>query len=383
MSAAIAYEKRLFKVHSNGKVGDWLIQVAANDDGTATLKRLSTKVIGGKPVETVTNITKGKNIGRANETSPIEQALSEAKSKVSKQLDKGYVEEIPAEGSQVSNSLGLAMPMLAKPIEKVKSWAFPIIAQPKLDGHRMLATVNEQQEVVLYSRKGKPMNIPHIAAELAELYESGRWDGQTLDGELYHHGTALQTISSWAKRLQPDTAKLRYHVYDIVLRNIPYAERDGLLTNIFAGANTKAITLVYGYVLHNQEQLNHLHQTNINDGYEGTMVRWGDAGYEDGKRSSSLLKVKDFQDAEFTITGYALGKPYIRPEREYQVPVFQCTTENGKTFDVTAHGTMEEKDQIAQDIERYIGRKLTVKFFNLTPDGIPFLPVALRFYDEL
>ena len=31
-------------------------------------------------------------------------------------------------------------------------------------------------------------------------------------------------------------------------------------------------------------------------GYEGTILRWGDAGYKSKSRSSNLLKYKDFQD---------------------------------------------------------------------------------------
>ena len=36
-------------------------------------------------------------------------------------------------------------------------------------------------------------------------------------------------------------------------------------------------------------------------GYEGTILRHGTTGYEDDKRSRNLIKVKDYDEAEFKI----------------------------------------------------------------------------------
>lgn len=382
----IKFQKQLFKVHSSGKVGDWVITVAANDDGTAVLTRAATKVIGGKPVETVTFITEGKNIGKSNETTPARQAHLEALSRVSKQLDKGYVEEMPKEGAAVTNALGLVQPMLAFPVDKVKGWTFPVTAQPKLDGHRMLACVDNAGRVVMYSRQGKPIHLPHIAKDLLVAYEMGAWNGETLDGELYIHGETLQSISSLVKKLQPRSEEVVYHIYDVVIMNRDYNERADVLADMFSFKTVgllDSLRRVPSIIVGDQEEIDAIHSENLAAGYEGTMLRWGDAGYENGKRSKSLLKVKNFQDAEFEIIGFGWGKPYVRVDREYRVPIFRCKTADGKEFDVTAHGTMEEKDAIADEVHRYIGAYLTVKYFNLTPDGVPFLPVALRFYDVI
>jgi DNA ligase-1 len=381
------YTKQLFKVHSTGKVGDWVITVTDNGDGTATLTRESTKVLGGTAVKTITNITAGKHIGKANETTPRYQAQLEALSKVAKQLDKGYVESMPQDGDKVTNSMGLVQPMLAHPIDKVKDWTFPVIAQPKLDGHRMLACVDQQGRVVMYSRQGKPINLPHIASSLLEAYEIGAWQGETLDGELYIHGETLQTVSSLVKKLQPRSEEVLYHIYDTVTINQSYAERVGsVLDDLFGmmdDGRPMALRRVYSERINHQGRLDEMHGENLAAGYEGTMIRWGDTGYENGKRSKSLLKLKDFQDAEFEIIGFGWGKPYVRPDREYRVPIFKCATKGGESFDVTAHGTMEEKDALANKVESYVGKMLTVKYFNFTPAGVPFLPVSLRFHETV
>ena len=52
------------------------------------------------------------------QTSPLQQAILEAESKVKLKLDKGYVDEIPKAGSVATNTLGFIQPMTAHPLKK-------------------------------------------------------------------------------------------------------------------------------------------------------------------------------------------------------------------------------------------------------------------------
>lgn len=374
---------KLFKIHSNNQIGDWTLTITANDDGTATMRRTSCKVIGGKAVETITIFSEGKNIGRANETTPLEQALIEAASKHRKQLDKGYVVEMPKEGDQVTNSLGFKKPMLATAIEKVKKWDFPVYASPKLDGHRMLATVQNGQ-VVLYSRQGKILDVEHIRSELQELLDQKIWDGTTVDGEVYVHGETLQRISSLVKKPTTESKALKYYIYDMIL-DVPYEERKQKIYSTFLlhDVAISHIKVTAQHTTENDGQLALIHSTWLAEGYEGTIVRHGDTGYEDGKRSRSLMKKKDFQDAEFKIISVEQGKPVIKSNCTYQVAIYGCNTKEGKYFTATAPGTMREKHDAWSFRADAIGKLLTVKFFNYTKDGIPFLPVALRIREDV
>ena len=63
--------KTLYKKDSKGKVRQWDVSVS---DSTITV---SSGLLDGKKTSQVT-ACKGKNIGKANETSPEEQALLEA-----------------------------------------------------------------------------------------------------------------------------------------------------------------------------------------------------------------------------------------------------------------------------------------------------------------
>lgn len=376
------FEQLLYKAHSNGKVGTWSVRVT--DEGTHALMTVaSAKVIGGKEVVTPTQYKVGKNIGRANETTPLKQAVLEAMSKVSKKLDNGYLEDMPEEGSVAKNGLGLIKPMLAKPLEDVKNWDYPVMVQPKLDGHRMLATAIDGK-VTLYSRQAKVLNVAHIQEELQAIYDAGIWSGNTIDGELYLHGESLQNIGSLIKKPKPESINLRYHVYDTDTEYC-YQDRSTALWHTFCAADSKGLTQYWRTVPYltcrDEEFLNQSHTEYLDQGYEGTMVRQFDIGYEQGKRSSSLMKKKTFQDAEFEIIGSLRGKPNVRQGTE--VGIYRCRTDSGVEFQVTAPGNAQEKHTHALEGKQNIGKHLTVQFFNLTADGCPFHPVALRIREDV
>lgn len=133
------YTQTLYNLDSKGSLRQWFISVESHEDKTATIS-VTQGLKDGKLIERKTQVTVGKNIGRANETTPVQQAISEAKSKVRKQIDKGYTEEIPSADSAGKNGLGFVKPMLALVFEKAKGVNLSLYTiQPKLDGFRLLA----------------------------------------------------------------------------------------------------------------------------------------------------------------------------------------------------------------------------------------------------
>jgi ATP-dependent DNA ligase len=384
------FEERLFKHHNNGEIGDYIVKVIKDANDNATLSRTSTKVLGGKPVETLTYIV-GKNIGRANETSSENQAVKEALAKIKKQLDKGYVKTIEDANAPATNALDLPQPMLATPIEKINEAdrVFPCFVQQKLDGHRCISTV-ANGKVMLYSRGGKEIVLPHISDALQSLFDDGSWDGKyQLDGELYRHGMTRQEISSLTKKLKTGSGQVEYHIYDCISEE-PFATRSEYLLNLLDDSGHSLVT-VPTFVAHSFEEVKSMHAEYVGLGYEGTMLRFGGVKYETGKRSKSLAKFKDFQDAEFEIVSYQLGKPDIRPDMTYQRPVLTCREpKTGALFNVTAPGSMQQRHALhEQGLDNCIGKQLSVKFFEYTDctigngKGVPFLPVAIDIREDL
>ena len=309
-----------------------------------------------------------EQIERGKATRTIdEQVMSRMASRISKQRDKGYVlNYMEARINETTNTLGLPKPMLAKKLRDVKNIDFSnAIVQPKFDGNRcMIYCENGVNKA--YSRNGKPVEaISHILADI-DIPER-----TILDGELYCHGYPLQTIVSWIKRKQLNTLKLKYHVYDTVSAE-PYKRRSELIRAIPHGSS---IVPVYGESCGSTVELNDSFRIYRAEGYEGAILRWGKAGYEDGKRSKYLVKVKHWEDAEFCVIDIIESKDGWA--------ILICAIEGGATFRVSAPGTVAEKTEILCNYEYYIGKMVTVEYANLTKDGIPFHPIAKSFRDDI
>ena len=362
---------KLYKNHGT-KIGSWEIWT----DGAIVHSR-ACKVLGGKPVLSQYE-AKPKNVGRTNETTAEQQAVLESISKAKLKRDKGYVDSLDKADAPVSNTLGLPLPMLAKPIDKVKpesiDWSFALV-QPKLDGHRAL-----YKDGMLYSRQGKVLeNMDHILAAI------GMCDlkNHHLDGELYIHGMPLQEVSRLIKKWRPESILVEYHIYDIVGEG-HYGERCGPLNELHHGLLDPVLQPVETIVVNNMKMVDEFHEKYRAQGYEGTMLRHGKTPYRDGKRCSGLLKIKQFHDAEFKVVGYEEGKPYIKEDKTYQVPVWICETlPGGPRFNVTAHGNIQQKDEQWIYRDDYLREELTVRYHYLSEDGIPQLPVAIRWKEQL
>jgi DNA ligase-1 len=357
----------LYKNH-HGVIGTWEGWTVGS-----TLFSRSRKVIGGKAVQHQADIV-GKNIGRSNERTPEEQAVLELDSKTRLKIDKGYVVTEADAQAPATNGMGLPKPMLATPIEKVKAakidWATAYV-QPKLDGHRAL-----YKDGILYSRQGKPLNLPHINKAI----EKAGLSHLHLDGELYVHGMALQHVSRLIKKYTDNSLQVKYHIYDIVSEDA-FFERSCQYWQ--AAKSNPYIELVDTAAVSSMEEVLAYHKDFRDLGYEGTMLRFSNDPYGTDKRSRTLLKIKEFHDAEFPVVGWVAGKPAIRGSQVWNVPVWTCETAEGKTFNVTAAGDQAAKDGQYQHAEKYIGKQLTVKYHYLSSDGIPQLPIALRWREDV
>jgi len=189
--------------------------------------------VGGQ-LQRSRKVAEGKNLGKKNETTPVEQAKLEAQSLHKHKLDRKYA-ETPEEAQEQ-----LPLPMLAHAYKgsKKKKFEWPAHIQPKLDGVRCLAQRDADGSIALTSRQGKPWVIPHIAEQLDGWLE----EGTVLDGEIYVHGESCQRITSWAKSADPngksykeESLRLVYSVYDMPSVDgddtLPWIQRFGKLYN--------------------------------------------------------------------------------------------------------------------------------------------------------
>lgn len=354
-------EIMLYRKNANS-IGTWRIWA---EGGTIHIAHAT--VLGGSEVHHKEGVDVNLS-GRSLQ----EQVALRIRSRVSRMKDKGYKDSFEEAMKSSSNQLGLDRPMLAHPIERVSTVNYAgAVLQKKLDGHRCLIT-RQDGEIIAYSRQGKRIDaIKHILRYMEERLP----EGTTVDGELYCHGHKLQTLSSWIKREQPATANLFFVAYDLISPD-RYIDRHEELRGIIGtgdtGAPGRVVALPYRpYEDQNQTSL-YFKQVR-GEGFEGLMLRTDGRGYEAGKRSSSLLKIKEFFDEEFLVVGFEASKTGWA--------ICKCVTMDGKPFDCSAPGTVEEKTEVLRNQAKYLNKRLTVQFAHWTDDGLPFQPTALRWED--
>jgi DNA ligase-1 len=322
-------------------------------------------------------IESGKNLGKKNATTAAEQAASEARSAWDKKKTGGYAESLDdAHVPGVADAAAVAaheaiLPMLAHDYSKRgKDIKFPCYVQAKLDGVRCIF-----KNGVLTSRQGKVFpDMEHITTDLegVEL---------VLDGELYSDTLTFQQFVGLVRKKKHNAAEkvllrqVKYWVYDCV-NDEPFENRIETLWEMFGERSYDHIKLLPTDECKTKAELKGFHDRFVAEGKEGLIIRNKAGLYQLAARSKDLQKFKEFEDAEFTVVEYTDGVG-----SEKGLVIWVCETEDKKKFSVRPRGTHEERAELFEDAESYVGKKLTVRYQELTEDGIPRFPVGIAFRD--
>lgn len=323
--------------------------------------------------QTSTKIATPKNVGRANETNGHQQALIEAQAMWTKRVERKYRTDINAAQETIY------LPMTAHKLsEKRHLVKYPATIQPKFNGLRCTASWKDGQ-ICLTSRGGKPYTAPQHIIQQLQLFIPKT---AKLDGELYRHGSTLQSLNSWVKKKGPHTHKVEYHIYDVPqwdgIEDLTWRERWDCLPTLETLRPAAATNIFFSetYEVQSEAEAKQYQKDFVSRGYEGGMLRTYEGLYLWGHQSSDLLKIKDFQDAEFVVVGFHGGDPGTK--EEFCV-VWECETADGKRFSARPRGSLASRQAYMKKAQDYIGEKLTVRYFDITPDGVPFNPVGLVF----
>lgn len=331
--------------------------------------------------------------------SVIQQADLEYTSIVNKYLDKGYkklsaltskkFEELtPTEMDQLvptikSDSAGNLKPMLAKDYNKCQNSVLDklMYCSRKLNGVRCMMKW-DGEKVITVSRGGKNYDCAaqRLTAAVTTYLQNN--PDVILDGELYHHGHYLQELSGIARKQEwdPRCEILQYWIYDIADDKMEFEDRLEILNELREGEfkDSKIIHVLEHFQTMCWKDIKTLHDKWVSEGYEGVVARKPNKPYEFGKRNSTMIKVKEYQDGEFLIVDYRDG---LRDEDF----CFICETSDGKPFAAKPIGDRELKALYMENIEDIIGQMGIVKFFEISKEGIPLQPIfqAVRYSEDL
>lgn len=358
---------------------------------------------------------------------------------ISKDLRAGFSE------STVNKVIARCIPtfdcMLAHKFEasRVKKW--PIVAEPKLDGVRVLAFVDViDQKVGFYSRSGKEFTtFDHLKrpildmvsnyrealkADACDEYDAlGLPDGDdtdtnvldeiyarrgvddmldpVLDGEIVS-GSFNKTVSEVRKKDAQATDAF-FNVFDVlpaslfkeddkVPSTLNYAERRKLLEAMVPTGDSP-VKLLPRYLVSSEAEIHALYSSVRADGLEGLIIKDPDAFYH-RRRNHAWMKIKAEESTDVPIVGYEEGTgKYAGMLGAIIVAFDKKCHENG------AHGANHDHEGAVrvnvgsglsdsqrksfwEDRDELPGRVIEVEFHEITPDGSLRHPRFKRFRDD-
>lgn len=287
-----------------------------------------------------------------------------------------------------------------------------LLVSPKIDGYRCLIGYNAQRdELQFFSRNGTLYESCHgLVPELKPLFLKD--PKLILDGELFSPYCTFGELSSLARRLSarttPEMRAIQAHLlfffaFDVISSqhlspSAPFSLRYKHLQKLIphccvikkASTNGCIITTIKNEKLKGEydtigsKRVFHvpaekLGSSNVSDvlkkacilGFEGIMIRRPEFPYEH-RRSVGLLKLKEVEDAEFTVVGVVPGAG----KWKNSLGAFVCATSKGYIFHATPKVPFIEKVKLWADRHFLIGSLVTVQYQELSADGIPRFPIA-------
>ena len=322
--------------------------------------------LGGKLQRKETTCTP-KNVGRANETTPEQQATLEAQSKYNKQVDKYYRETIEEAKELLTEGVMLAQDYTKHPNYLEDEFYI----SPKLDGLRVKTTFVEG-EPVWSSRGGKTYPVPtHLVNTLKELHEQGF---NSLDGEAYIHGVKLQNIQSCVKKTNDLTSQVTYQVFDVPSDKV-WCERLKDLEDVEKLLWETIHVDVVIQELCIKRDLDSMLMKYLELDYEGVMLRNPKGLYAfQNKRSNDLLKYKLFKDSEAKVIDCKCDK---NGQGLFTTEWASPYNNEVVNFELSMNGSHEENTY--ENLKQRIGEWVTFKFQDYTEAGVPTFARGLHF----
>ncbi len=268
--------------------------------------------------------------------------------------------------------------MLCYPYEsrRLQKWGKgPYLVQPKLDGDRCRAIIDETGiPLLLSSEEHVIRSVPHIEEQLYNLHLFNI----ELDGELYTHGSSHQAIHGAVSRtvnIHPEYESVEYWVFDIVSHEPQHRRLNQLLD--LRLDQTESIKLVNNVMAYSEEEIMETLERFTNDNYEGIIVRNLSGDYV-RRRSTNIMKFKPRRDDHYIIVGYE-EEISIHGEPKNSLGALILKSDENQMFKVGSGSFLTRENRITlwREKEKLIGRIAHVKYQHLTNRQVPRFPVLV------
>jgi DNA ligase 1 len=258
-------------------------------------------------------------------------------------------------------------PSKAPPVILAESWdgvsdPTGMLVSEKLDGVRAYWDGTK-----FLSRQGNVFYAP-------DSFTAGL-PNMVLDGELWIGRGKFQRTVSIVRTGTADRswADVRYVVFDAPEIDAAFEQRIEFLREQMESWNCDSLDILDHAVCSGIDDVQERLDGVLADGGEGLMLRAPGSRYVAG-RTSDLLKVKRFQDAEARVVGHEAGKG----RHKGRVGALVCELANGIGFKI---GTgLSDADRATPPA---IGDIVTFRYQELTDAGVPRFPAFFRVRNDL
>ena len=348
----------LYKQNKNKSIQQWSIRTVPDGKYEVIFGQL-----GGAMQRQVTQCT-GKNLGKANETTPEQQAELEVQSIITKKRKSGYVDD-------QSGKSDIRLPMKVKSYQdQLHNITFPCYSQFKYNGVNGLYR-RVDNKLTLYSRGGEvyPV-ISHLEQAINAIMDE--LNCTELNGELYIHNTPLQDIQSAVTKPNELSPRLTFIIFDIADDQSTFETRYTKLQSLWqtltliGSPHLNYIGLPNTVVCNSTDDIEAHYNKAMSQNYEGTVIKLPHGLYKHNIRSSEQFKYKKALSAEFLIASYELDK------RDH--PVFILNT-GTQFFKAKPKGTHEYLASI--NPQDYVNQWATCEYETISKSGIPLKPIFI------
>ena len=338
----------------------------------------------------------GKNSGKANATTPAEQAAKEAKAKWDKKQRTGYTQDVKA-----IDKVAYKKPMKGDKFkEREDEVIWPAWVQDKLNGVRC-----QNEDVGALSTGGKLFHtIPHIRAALSPIFEvhpSAFIDGEAYNKEMKQHLNRLIELVSVVYQPKDITPEMlaeserlvKLYIFDGygfngITMETPWDERYAATKALVKDIQAKYVVgkhlVMHPYwIAKNKAEFKAALAKNREEKGEGLMLRWGKCPFKHG-RSKFMLKDKHFDDAEFEIVAIEEGNgDWVGCAKRIVLKLHKPTPTGETTFAANIEGDRKWLRELYERREEFIGEMATVEYQQLSEYGVPQIPFvrAVRNYE--
>ncbi|KAF7723564.1 hypothetical protein EC973_001853 [Apophysomyces ossiformis] len=268
-------------------------------------------------------------------------------------------------------------------------------ASRKLDGVRCIAFV-KQGDIRFYSRTGRMIKSLQKVEEAIRTRLTEKQQNFVLDGEIciYDNGSTENFLAVNRQIRMKDRPMTNpvYEVFDYISIDgfmagkdpTTFAERQRQLA-AFIQKPQPHLRAVEQTKVTSATELLHMKEQAILNGWEGLIVR-NNVFYK-GKRSRDMLKIKEWEDAEYLVKDIETGLMRMPDTGEDKRVMTSVLIEHkGNAVSVGSGFTLPQRIQYAEVPDRIIGKPITVRYFSesITENGARSLrfPSVKAIYEE-